>query len=70
MQLFQVEKILKHKGTKARRVQMEFRVKWLGYDDSDNSWVKWKDISHNALLHNYLREHNMATIIPPQYTRA
>jgi hypothetical protein len=70
VQLFQVEKILKHKGTKARRAQMEFRVKWLGYDDSDNSWVKWKDISHNAILHNYLRDHNMATIIPPQYTRA
>ena len=40
---FVVEKILNHKGTAARPGSMELYVKWLGYEDKDNSWIKWKD---------------------------
>jgi hypothetical protein len=66
-QLFEVERILQHQGSKAKRTLMKFQVKWLGYEESDNSWVEWKDIRSNAVLHVYLREHNMAAIIPPQF---
>jgi hypothetical protein len=51
---FIVEKILNHKGTAARPGTMELYVKWLGYEDIDNSWIKWKDNQDLAALDTYL----------------
>ena len=36
-QIYRIEKIIKRKGNK-------LYVKWKGYDDSFNSWIKKKDI--------------------------
>jgi hypothetical protein len=33
---------------------MELYVKWLGYEDIDNSWIKWKDNQDLAALDTYL----------------
>jgi hypothetical protein len=70
-QLFEVERILRHKGTATRRSQMTFHVKWLGYDkESDKTWEKWDTVKNNAVLHVYLREHKMAKLIPPRFQLA
>ena len=37
-----VENIINHKGTAARPSSMHLFVKWLGYDDKENSWIKSK----------------------------
>ena len=51
---FVVEKILNHKGTAARPGSMELYVKWLGYADTENSWIKWKENQDLAALDTYL----------------
>ena len=40
---FVVEKVINHKGTVARPSSMHLFVKWLGYDNSENTWIKWED---------------------------
>jgi hypothetical protein len=69
-QLFDVEAIVQHKGSQKLKSQMKFKVKWLGYDDSQNSWSPWKDLAHNAVQHQYLRAHGMAALVPSRYKSA
>ena len=51
---FVVEKVINHKGTAARPSTMHLFVKWLGYDDSENSWIKWSDNQDLAAVDTYL----------------
>ncbi len=51
---FLVEKILSHKGTYEDRSNMQFEVKWLGYDDSHITWEPWKHMRENIEVHKYL----------------
>jgi hypothetical protein len=51
---FVVEKIINHKGTAARPGSMHLFVKWLGYDDTENSWIKWEDNQDLAAIDTYL----------------
>jgi hypothetical protein len=69
-QLFDVEAIVQHKGSRKLKSNMTFKVKWLGYDESQNSWSTWKDLAHNAVLHEYLRAHGMAALVPSRYKSA
>jgi hypothetical protein len=59
-----VSKILGHKGSPKARSSLKFLVSWVGYDDSSNSWLPYADLKNNAVLHAYLREHNMVSLIP------
>jgi len=60
---FVVEKVINHKGTAARPGAMHLFVKWLGYDDSENSWIKWSDNQDLAAVDTYLA--NNPEIEPP-----
>jgi hypothetical protein len=51
---FVVEKIINHKGTASRPGSMHLFVKWLGYDDTENSWIKWEDNQDLAAIDTYL----------------
>ena len=51
---FVVEKIINHKGTASRPGTMHLFVKWLGYDESKNSWIKWDDNQDLAAIDTYL----------------
>jgi hypothetical protein len=59
-----VEKVLAHSGDKKKPTSMSFHVKWLGYDDSHNTWEPWKQVRLVEALHDYLRENNMKHHIP------
>ena len=54
-----VEKIIAHRlvndysGDK-NRTSYEFKVRWLGYKDSDDTWIPWKSVSKLAALNSYL----------------
>ena len=50
-----VEKIINHKGAAARPNSMHLFVKWLGYDDKENSWIKWDDNQDLAAIDTYLQ---------------
>ena len=47
---------------------MRFLVKWLGFDDTANSWEPWYDngtgLRDNKVLHQYLRDRGWGYIIP------
>ena len=64
---FYIEKIMTHTGDKKTPSRMEFLVKWLNYDESENSWEPWKSLRKTYQLHNYLREHNMQSLIPKEF---
>ena len=59
-----VEAIISHSGNPQRKSDMDILVKWKGYDSSHNLWLPWKELRNNAILHAYLRQHDMAKLIP------
>jgi hypothetical protein len=66
-----VEKIISHKGTPARKGNMTFRVRWLGYGpESDSMAASWQDLRTNFVLHEYLRAHGMGHIVPQEFREA
>jgi hypothetical protein len=64
---FIVEKVLDHSGQPSRKSQMDFLVKWEGYDDSENLWLPWHELVSNSRLHEYLRDKGMSRLIPASY---
>ena len=54
--------ILRHRGQKARKKTLEFEVQWEGIDQP--TWEPWQNLRHLELLHVYLRDHGMKTLIP------
>ena len=49
-ELFEVEKIISHR---IHHFQLEFKVKWLNYNNRYNKWVKEHDLNCPELLCNY-----------------
>jgi hypothetical protein len=68
-QMFAVEAIRRHRGHRARKAQMEFEVKWLGYPESDNTWEPWANLRDNRALHAYLQAQGMESLIPRKWIR-
>ena len=60
----EVEKIIQHTGDPKRKTSMDFLVRWLGYDDSEDLWLPWSALRSNVALHTYLRENGMEKLIP------
>jgi hypothetical protein len=63
-QEFMVEEILDYRGDPKRRTEMEFLVKWAGYDDSENSWEPWKNLRVTEQLHAYLKQKGWKQLLP------
>jgi hypothetical protein len=59
-----VEAILAHTGNPKRKTSMDFLVRWLGYDESEDLWLPWSALLNNAVLHEYLKANNMEKLIP------
>ncbi len=36
------------------RTSYEFKVRWLGYKDADDTWIPWKSVSKFAAFKSYL----------------
>jgi hypothetical protein len=64
---FFIEEILDMKGDGKRVSTFSFLVKWLGYDDIQNSWEPWKNVRDTDKVHEYLRANNMANFIPKKF---
>ena len=51
-----VERILEMRGNpKGYKDQLEFLVKWKGYDDE--TWEYWSELRNVEKLHDFLRNH-------------
>jgi hypothetical protein len=70
-----VEKIMRHRlmgvktGKKPTKTNYEFRVRWLGYTPSDDTWGKWEDLRNTLPLHKYLDSNGLTHLIPPEHKR-
>jgi hypothetical protein len=60
---FFVEKVLDMRGDPKRVSSLTFLTKWLGYDDTHNTWEPWK-VCVVEILHTYLRANTLSKIIP------
>ena len=64
---FFVESILEHDGNVKNKKDLFFKVKWLTFDDSHNSWVPYSLLRDTAKLHEYLQNHNLKRLIPRKF---
>ena len=51
---FEIEAILAHRGDARYRTQLEFLVRWRGYDESEDLWLPYSELRDSAALHVYL----------------
>ena len=64
---FFIEKILEHRGNLKRRSEIEFLVRWLGYDEQHDSWEPYANLRDSTQLHAYLLEKNLKRLIPSKF---
>ena len=67
---FYVESVLDHEPKvrpERHRKDLRFKIRWLGYDPSYDSWEPWSELRANSIVHAYMRSHGMASIISPLY---
>ena len=66
--VFDVEKIIEHRCKNPKRISTyEFRVRWMGYNESDDTWEPWSGLRDNEFLHKYLQDHNLQRFIPKKF---
>jgi hypothetical protein len=68
-QVFDVEKIIDHNGDGSKVSEMDFLVKWKGFEDYTNLWLPWKELRNNPELHIYLEANGMKKLIPKEYKK-
>jgi hypothetical protein len=64
---FFIEAIVAHRGNLNLKSTLEFRVRWLGFDDSSDSWEPWKNLRDTKQLHAYLKSKGLARLIPNKF---
>ena len=64
---FEIDFIVAHSGNPKRKSEMDFLVRWLGYDESEDLWLQWSQLRNVPALHTYLRENGMAKLIPKEH---
>jgi len=61
---FVVDRILAFYDSAESRKDWEVLVRWKGFDSSYDSPIPWAEMQHNPLMHEYLRTHRKARLIP------
>ena len=66
-----VDKILDHvpNPPDRKKSKMQFLVRWAGQDKSHDLWLPWKELYSNTILHKYLNDNGMKTLIPTKYRK-
>jgi Chromo (CHRromatin Organisation MOdifier) domain len=59
-----VENFLEFNGDCSKVSLLQFKVKWLGYNETCNSWEPWNALRDTEQLHRYLIELNLQHLIP------
>ena len=61
-QEFGVDRIIKHAWNIKNPTSLDFLVRWVGYDESEDLWLPWSELRNNTKLHDYLREKGLLTL--------
>ena len=64
---FVVDSLVEHEGDRKRLGTLFFRTRWLGYDESHDLWLPWKELRDNTQLHQYLRENGLKALVPKEH---
>jgi hypothetical protein len=54
---FVVEFIVDHRGSMKKTSKLEFRIRWQGYDESEDSWIPWREAKELQAMDGYLKDH-------------
>ena len=65
--LFEVEAVIDHSGSGRLRSEMDFLVKFQGYDEEHNLWLPYHELRDNRHLHTYLIQKRMRSLIPQKF---
>ena len=67
---FIVDRIASMRGNVKKKTSLEFKIHWLGLDDSEDTYESWKTMRANAVLHAFLRAHKkpeVRKLLPKQF---
>jgi hypothetical protein len=54
---FVVEFIVDHRGSMKKSSKLDFRIRWQGYDESEDTWIPWREAKQLEAMDLYLRDH-------------
>ena len=60
---FYIDRIISHRGDTNRRSRMEFKVRWLGYTEDDDTWEPYSQLRDTEQLLTYLRANRLVKLI-------
>jgi hypothetical protein len=60
---FYIDRIISHRGDTNRRSRMEFKVRWLGYTEDDDTWEPYSHLRDTEQLLTYLRANRLVKLI-------
>jgi hypothetical protein len=61
---FVVDSIVDDTMDENSKRKWRFRVRWKGYDESNDTWSSWDSLKDVGVLHDYLRSQGRAYAIP------
>ena len=64
---FFIENVISHRGNSKRKTELVFQVKWLGYDETHNSWEPYANLRDSDQLHVFLHQNNLLRLIPKKF---
>ena len=64
-QLFDVDSILEMRGDPYKsKKQLFFLVRWKGLTSVDDTWLPWKELRNNSILHAFLIDNKLKSLVP------
>ena len=66
---FHIEMILSHRGRFTNKRNLEFKVRWSGFDASFDTWEPWKNLRNVDTLHDYLSLIGLNNEIPKEHQK-
>ena len=64
---FFIENATAYRGKLNRKNELEFRVKWLGDDETHNSWEPYANLRDSDQLHVFLHLDSLLRLIPEKF---
>ena len=64
VQAWDIDKVITHSGdVYGSRKDLDFLIKWKGYEDMYNRWLPWDEVRTTKPLHDYLKQQNFRHLL-------